>query len=111
MHRFGVHKTLVSGDVADDDPAASDPEIVTRCFHDNKHWAIVAAKPQCQKLVWDDLTGLSAKRRDYTVTASGIAAPVREALACDIETMSWSPLEFEQQGIKSRSSSTAIGPW
>jgi hypothetical protein len=98
--RFGVHKTLVWGDIADDDPAASDPEIVTRCFIGDKHRAIVAARPRCQELTWPDNVGISDKQSNYTVTAEGFTKPVKEAFLCDIAKLQWSRLAFRQEGEK-----------
>jgi len=94
--RFGVHNTLVWGDIADDDPASSDPEIVTRCFQGNNHTIIVTARPQCQTLEWPDNVGLSEKHVDYIITAEDFKNPVKEAILCDLETLRWSPIPFQQ---------------
>ena len=96
--RFTAHETLVWGDVADEDPIPSDPEIVTRCFEGKDHWAIVAARPACQDSIWPRGTGLSEKHGKYTLTLPGMARDVEDAVFCDVETLEWAPLVVERCG-------------
>lgn len=97
--RFPVHKTLIAGDVPDEDPHASDPGIVARMFQGDGHWAIVAARPACQDAnEWPAATGLSPERKDYALTAHGLPETPLKAALCDIETLTWKPLEIEHNG-------------
>jgi hypothetical protein len=95
--RFPAHEALVWGDVADEDPQSSDPEIVARRFEGDGYWAIVAARPACQDpLVWPRGTGLSKRRAEYTLTLPGLAQQVGDAVLCDVETLTWTPLATER---------------
>ncbi len=96
--RFPVHEALVWGDVADDDPVASDPQIVTRRFEGKGFWAIVAARPASEAAIWLRGTEISKEHAPYTLTVSGLAAQVEDAVLCDVETLAWSPLPLERQG-------------
>jgi hypothetical protein len=97
--RFPAHEALVWGDVADEDPQSSDPEIVARRFEGDGYWAIVAARPACQDpLVWPRGTGLSERRGEYVLTLSRLAPQVDAAVVCDVEALTWLPLAPERQG-------------
>ncbi len=99
--RFPVHKALIMGDVTDKDPEASDPEIVTRAFNGDGYWVVVAVRPACQDpFAWPapTSTGLSAQRKEYTVSLDDLPWPTFEASLCDIETLAWKPLELEREG-------------
>lgn len=96
--RFPAHEALVWGDVADDDPQSSDPQIVTRRFEGTGYWAIVAARPASQDRIWPDGAGLSEQRGEYTITLPGLASQVADAVLCDIENLTWTPLKLETQG-------------
>jgi len=95
--RFPVHDALVWGDVADHDPEASDAEIVTRRFVGQGYEAIVAVRPECQDpWKWPPATGLSESRRPYALTVRD-AAPDDNVFLCDIETLTWRPIEANRQ--------------
>ncbi len=93
-----VHDALVWGDIADQDPLTSDPHIVTRRFEGNGYWAIVVARPACQEPIWPRGTGISSEHKTYTLTLPDLAAQIEEALLCDIETLTWTPLAAERVG-------------
>ena len=95
--RFPVHEALTRGTVAYEDPQASDPEIVTRMFqgHDGS-WVVVAVRPACQDAFeWPAYTGLSAQHKNYALTAHGLPSSPLKATLCDVETLTWKPLELE----------------
>jgi len=96
--RFPAHEALVWGDVADEDPPASDPQIVTRRFEGKGYWAIVAARPSSQDPVWRRGTEISSEHTTYTLTVPGLAAQVEDAVLCDVETLTWTPLATERVG-------------
>lgn len=96
--RFPAHEALVWGDVVDEHPRSSDPEIVTRQFVGDGYWAVVAVRPACQDLIWPRGTGLSEKHADYTLTFPDLAPRVEGAVLCDIETLTWTPLEIDRNG-------------
>jgi hypothetical protein len=96
--RFPAHEALVWGDVADEDPQTSDPQIVTRRFEGKGYWAIVAARPACQEPIWPRGTGISKERATYTLTVPRLAAQVEDAVLCDVETLTWTPLAAERVG-------------
>jgi hypothetical protein len=96
--RFPVHEALVGGDVADDDPQPSDPQVVARRFEGKGYWAIVAARPACQDpLLWPRGTGVGRQHAEYTLTLPGLASQVEQAALCDVETLTWTPLPVERQ--------------
>lgn len=96
--RFPAHEALVWGDVADQDPVSSDPEIVTRRFEGAGFWAVVAARPASQEAIWPWETTISERRAGYTLTLLGLGSAVEDAVLCDVETLAWSPLEIERAG-------------
>ncbi len=97
--RFPVHDALVWGDVADEDPRSSDPEIVSRQFEGDGYWAVVAVRPACQDpLEWPRFTVLSDQRGAYTLTLPGLASQVGDAVLCNMEALTWMPLEIERHG-------------
>ncbi|HOJ33745.1 MAG TPA: DUF6259 domain-containing protein [Candidatus Hydrogenedentes bacterium] len=96
--RYTAHSALVWGDVEDKDPEASDPEIVTRCFKGDGYWALVAARPACQEPIWPRGTGISEKHRLYTVTLSGLAPVIENAVLCDVEKLNWCALDLQRKG-------------
>src|SRR5690606_20542246 len=97
--RHAVNRKLLEGDVADVDPKASDPAVVTRQFRGDRHWAVVAVRPACEDAFkWPDSAGLSQKRGDYTLQLAGLGAAANDvpmAVLCDVETLTWSPLAVE----------------
>ena len=96
--RYPAHEALVWGDVAED-PQTSDPEIVTRCFVGDGYWAIVTARPASQDpFRWPDGTTIADTYRPYTVTVPDPSSHVADAALCDIETLTWTPLEIERDG-------------
>ena len=96
--RFPAHDALVWGDVADEDPHSSDPQIVTRCFEGKDYWAIVAARPACQDPIWPRGTEISSEHGTYTLTVLQLGPQVEDAVLCDIETLACSPLATERVG-------------
>lgn len=100
--RSTAHEALVWGDVADEDPIASDPEIVVRRFEGDGYWAVVAARPACQEPIWPRGTGISDKHGTYVLTLSGLAGDVEDAVLCDVETLEWAPIEIERCGADVR---------
>lgn len=100
--RFPAHEALVWGDVADEDPPTSDPQIVTRRFEGNGYWAIVAARPASRKSIWPVGTDIATEHATYTVSVPGLAAQVEDAVLCDIETLAWTPLATERVGADLR---------
>jgi hypothetical protein len=96
--RFPAHEALVWGDVADEDPQSSDPQIVARRFAGDGYWAVVAARPACQDPIWPRGTGVSDHRAGYVLTVPGLAAQVADAVLCDVETLTWAPLETRRAG-------------
>jgi hypothetical protein len=96
--RYPAHEALVWGDVLAD-PVASDREIVTRCFVGDGCWAIVAARPASQDpFMWPDGTTIADTHHAYTVTVPGLSSQVADGALCDIETLTWTPLELECDG-------------
>jgi hypothetical protein len=96
--RFPAQEALVWGDVADEDPPASDPQIVTRRFEGKGYWAIVAARPASQEPIWPRKTKISGEHAPYTLTVPRLAAQVEDAVLCDVETLTWTPLATERVG-------------
>ena len=97
--RAPVNAALVEGDVADEDPRASDPEIVTRAFHGDGYWAVVAVRPACQDAFqWPGYTGLAGQHREYAVTVSGVGSRIVCGAVCDIESLTWKALELNRAG-------------
>jgi hypothetical protein len=92
-----VHEALVWGDVLDD-PIASDPEIVTRCFEGSGYLAVVAARPACRDPEWPRGTTISTRRAPYSLTLPGLASAVQDAAICDITTLTWKRLPLERHG-------------
>ena len=95
--RYPAHKALVWGDVADDDPRCVDAEIVTRRFEGDGYWALVVARPASQDPIWPRGAGVAQHHREYTVTIPDLAGPVADAVLCDIETLTWTPLEIRHE--------------
>lgn len=93
--RYPAHEALVWGDVADEDTQTPDPEIVTHRFVGEDYWAVVAVRPASQELIWPRGTGLSGKHAEYSLTFPGLASQVEDAILCDIETLTWAPLELK----------------
>jgi len=97
--RAPVHEALVWGDVADDDPVASDPKIVTRRFDGRGYSVVVAVRPACQdRFAWPQYSGLADHRGDYTITLPGLAAQIEDLVMCDVETLKWSRLRPRRRG-------------
>jgi hypothetical protein len=96
--RFPAHEALVWGDVADEDPISSDPEIVMRRFEGDGYWAVVAARPASQDPAWPRGTGVADTHREYTLTVQGIAPQVEDAALCDVEHLIWSTAPVERAG-------------
>lgn len=96
--RFTAHEALVWGDVADQDPVSSDPEIVARRFEGHGYWAVVAARPTSQDPIWPRGTGISDRRANYALTLPGLAGDVEDAVLCNVETLEWSPMEIDRCG-------------
>ena len=93
--RYPVHEALVWGDVPDEDPRASDPEIVARLFEGDRYCAVVVARPACQDPHWPRGTTISDKRGEYLITVPGMVGTVQQAFLCDVETLEWRPLPIE----------------
>jgi hypothetical protein len=100
--RFPAHEALVWGDIPDEDPQTSDHEIVARQFEGRGYYAVVAARPACQDPIWPRGTGLSEKRGAYMLTLPGLADMVEDAVCCDIETLTWKPLDIERRATALR---------
>lgn len=97
--RAPVHDTLTWGDVADQDPQSSDPEIVTRRFEGRDHWALVAVRPVSQDpFGWPAYTGRSEHRNQYTLTLPGLAYEVEDAVLCDVDTLTWTRVPVRHRG-------------
>jgi len=96
--RFPAHEALVWGDVADQDPVSSDPEIVARRFEGAGYWAVVAARPASQEAIWPWETTVSERHAPYSLTLAGLGAGVEDAVLCDVEALAWAPLEIERAG-------------
>lgn len=96
--QFPVHEALVWGDVSDIDPSSSDPEIVARSFIGDGYWAVVAARPACQEPIWPCGTGISSNHAPYALSIRNLNYRVENAVVCDVETLCWKPLAFEQCG-------------
>jgi len=97
--RVPVNTALVEGNVPDEDPRTSDPEIVTRAFHGDGYWAVVAVRPASQDpFEWRPFTELSDKRGDYAVTIQGVAPRIAYGALCDIESLTWKPLDLNRVG-------------
>ena len=101
--RCPVHEALAAGDVADIDPVSSDSRIVTRQFRGKGYWAVVAARPACSDSSWPAYGKLSDERGEYTLTLSGLGsgkndAGTAPAALCDIETLTWTPVQLERKG-------------
>jgi len=84
-----VHDTIVWGDVADVDPPATDPEIVTRRYVSDQCDAVVATRPACQDLTWPQYTKLADRHGPYEVLVPWTSEPPDEIAVCDIETLHW----------------------
>ena len=97
--RVPVNAALVEGDIPNEDPRASDPEIVTRAFHGNGYWAVVAVRPASEDpFEWRNYTGLSDKRGEYTVTIQGVAPQIAYGAFCNIESLTWKALDLNRVG-------------
>ncbi|HPO14875.1 MAG TPA: DUF6259 domain-containing protein [Candidatus Hydrogenedentes bacterium] len=100
--RHPVHKALAEGDVADNDPKASDPQVVARQFKREDYWAVVVLRSACaEPLQWPAATGLSDKHDEYSLAVTDWIADIKEPLTislCDVQTLTWSPLEAERSG-------------
>ena len=102
--RFTANDALVWGDVADEDPQSSDPEIVARRFTGDGYWAVVVARPASQEPIWPRGTSISAQHSSYTLTLPGLASKVEDVVLCDVESSVWTPLAVERDGSDIRCS-------
>ncbi len=97
-----VREALTEGDVADIDPNASDPNVVARQFKGDHYWAIVAVRPaSTEPFQWPVATGLAAQQDEYALTIHDLGAKAKEPMnifVCDVQTLTWSPLEPERSG-------------
>ncbi|MBI5091107.1 MAG: hypothetical protein HZB26_01545 [Candidatus Hydrogenedentes bacterium] len=97
--RTPVNTALTEGDIPDEDPRTSEPEVVTRAFHGDGYWAVVAARLASQESFEQrPYSELSGKRGEYTVTVQGVAPKIASGTLCDIETLTWKPLELNRAG-------------
>lgn len=99
--RHPVHEALTVDEVADADPKASDPQMVTRQFRGKGYSAALAVRPACPDAVWPANTPLAPKHARYTLTlpdadARTDQAEAPKAAVCDIETLTWTPVEPER---------------
>lgn len=90
--RHPVHDTLVWGEVVEPDPVASDPEIRTHRFRDERCEVIVAARPAVQKNPWPDQVALSSEHGRYELRIPAESAEPRPIALCDIESLTWQKL-------------------
>jgi hypothetical protein len=85
-----VRETLTTGDVADEDPNTTDPEIIARRFMSNRCEVVVATRPACkQPLQWPQLQGLADHRARYEVLIPAGPTPPKTIATCDVETLRW----------------------
>jgi len=96
--RFPAHEALVWGDVSDENPHASDPQIVTRRFEGDSYWALVAARPASQEPIWPRGTGVAAEHAAYVLTLPSMSTEIEDAVLCDVETLTWTPIDAERCG-------------
>jgi len=88
-----VHDTLTSGDVADDAPETTDPEIIARQFTSPRCEAVVAVRPTCKEPLWPLMQGLSSQRAHYEVRIPAGTTPPKKIATCDVETLHWESSE------------------
>jgi len=97
--RQGVGAMLVRGEVADEDPQASLPDVVCRLFRGPEYSVAVGARAAS-----DDPSrfpagvGLSNKREPFTVRVKGVKGPVEDAYLYDIEKATINPFKIRKEG-------------
>ena len=86
-----IHEAFVWGDVADENPEATDAEIITRRYVSSQCDAVVALRPACQESTWPQYGRLAAHHASYELLVpAGDGTPGGIAI-CDVETLTWRP--------------------
>lgn len=89
-----VHDTLTSGDVVDECPSVTDPEIMVRRFTSTRCEAVVAVRPACKEpLQWPLMQAVAGRRAAYEVLIPAGPTPPRKIATCDVETLRWQTVE------------------
>lgn len=88
-----VHDELTSGEVADEDQEATDPEVITRRFTSRRCDTVVAVRPACKEDLWPLVQGLSSRRARYEVLIPAGPTPAKKIATCDVETLRWQAVE------------------
>lgn len=89
---------LVRGDVADEDPPASDPAIVTRLYRSASHDAVVAVRPEHEGPRWPNGSMLAQRHAPYTVRIPVEGKGKIPVAFCDLEHFAWSRLSLSPRG-------------
>jgi hypothetical protein len=86
-----IHDAFMWGDVADEDPKVSDPEIVTRRFIGKDCDVITAVRPECKdaRWPWPNAGDLSDKRGAYQIRIPFSGKAPAQIAVCDIEKLEW----------------------
>jgi hypothetical protein len=97
--RQGVGTTLAWGEVADEDPHASLPDVTCRLFYGPEYSVVVGARAASDDpLRFPDNTGLSTRREPFTVRVKGLSGPLEGAYLYDIEKATVTPLRIKNEG-------------
>jgi hypothetical protein len=97
--RQGVGETLVWGEVADEDPQASLPDVTCRLFSGPEYSVVVGARAASDApLRFPDNVGLSNKREPFTARVKGVNGPVEGAYLYDIEKAVVTRLKVRKEG-------------
>jgi hypothetical protein len=97
--RQGVGTTLVWGEVANEDPQASLPDVTCRLFYGPDYSVVVGARASGNDpLRFPDNTGLSSQREPFTVRVKGVCGPLEGAYLYDIEKATVNPLKVRNEG-------------
>jgi len=97
--RQGVGKTLAWGEVADEDPQASLPDVTCRLFYGPEYCVVVGARAASNApLRFPDNMGLSSQREPFTVRVKGVSGPLEGAYLYDLEKATVNPLKVRNEG-------------
>jgi hypothetical protein len=97
--RQGVGATLVWGEVADEDPHASLPDVTCRLFYGPNYSVVVGARTASNDpLRFPDNTGLSSQHEPFTVRVTDVRGPVESAYLFDLARATVTRLEARNDG-------------
>lgn len=97
--RQGMGTTLVWGEVADEDPPASLPDVTCRLFSGCDYFVVVGARVDSNDpLRFPDNTGLASKREPFTVRVKGASGPIEGAYLYDLERATITRFKVQNDG-------------